>query len=261
MSHGAHRQEGRRAPARLLVPAQLDSVAPLDAQIRLNSARGIADDTGLGLEPNAPGAMARRLAAIAALRSPSLQRRPSLGEAEEAVAGEPVGASAETPELVRRGSGRASRRSRAGSRLEGLEPSELITNMAEMSAYEYKASSPDEKAFVDTCRSYGYVFCGVDDEDNAVLRVFERPPDARVQPQPVVGMLPHGARRSRACPRRDRRLQGGARTSRARSRASTGSSTFAVRLGPQVHERHPAGRGRYSTTLIQYSYSFSTNRF
>lgn len=159
-----------------------------------NSARGIVDDTGLGLEPNTPapadGAQTSGDPSGSAKRR-TLQRRPSLGEAEEAVAGEPVGASAETPELVRRGSGRASRRSRAGSRLEGLEPSELITNMAEMSAYEYKASSPDEKAFVDSCRSYGYVFCGVDDEDNAVLRVFERPPDARVQPQSVVGMLPH----------------------------------------------------------------------
>lgn len=161
-----------------------------------NSARGIADDTGVGLD----GAQAATSADPGGTlrRRGGLLRRSSLGEAETAVNGGmavDVGASAEAPDLPvisRQGSGRASRRSRAGSRLEGLEPSELITNMAEMSAYEYKASSPDEKAFVDACRRYGYVFCGVDDEDNAVMRVFERPQDASgSHVQSVVGMLPH----------------------------------------------------------------------
>ena len=163
-----------------------------------NSARGIADDTGIGvgLGPSTHAGCD----ACGSHQRPSQQRRSSLSEAEAAAEASVSGGA---PELVRQGSGRASRRSRAGSRLEGLEPSELITNMAEMSAFEYKASSPDEKAFVDACRRYGYVFCGVDDEDKAVLRVFERPPNEgapHAGVQPVVGMwraAPHSGVSSR----------------------------------------------------------------
>ena len=144
-----------------------------------NSACGIADDTGVGLEPSAQAGGDDRLAQAAESAAALEPRRDGgCGGGERRRRRARVGAAGLGARVAAVARGLAPR----GPRAVGAHHQH-----AEMSAYEYQASSPDEKAFVDACRRYGYVFCGVDDEDKAVLRVFERPPN---EGAPHAGVLP-----------------------------------------------------------------------